>query len=287
MAIHLVSPVSYSAFVAGIAKHARDIVAVEAKRSALLQQSSRISADDLCHGLLQFWVPRESALVHPLAAHATPTRAPERSHSSSVEHAALCEVEDQCSALLDSSGPAALQTAIKLIAGRLGLDGELRDGPNVTSADEAGNRWGYMPHALLAKRLDWLTACACGKNWSPFVRATWFYVGLLNCHPLRDGNGRTARILLNALLWQRQDVYLPIHEASGSLGWSLEICLRRAANADDWSDIISFLHHLLSAQLSALMLRTQSPRSLGGLEATLPDPLRLENRPEGQVESST
>lgn len=261
MAIHLVPPVSYSAFVAGVASHAREIVAVEAKRSVLLQEGSRVNTDDLCHGLLHFWAPHESKLVHPLSEHVKLRGLIERCHGSSVEHAVLCEVADQCRDLLDSSAPAALQSAIKLIADRLGVDGELRGGPNVTSADEAGNRWGYMPHALLAKRLEWLTACACDRGWSPFVRATWFYVGLLNCHPLRDGNGRTARVLFNALLWQGQAAYLPIHEASNSLGSSLEICLRRAANGNDWSDIIGFLNTLLSAQLTALMLRMQFPRA--------------------------
>ncbi|WP_100041147.1 Fic family protein [Stenotrophomonas geniculata] len=261
MAIHLVPPVSFSTFVAGMANHARDIVAVEEKRSALLQLGSCLNTHDLCHGLLQFWGAHESELVHPLSEHVTRRQVLKRPHSSSVEHAALCEVAAQCRALLGNPAPAALQSVIKLIADRLGLDGGLRDGPNVTSADEAGNRWGYMPHTLLAKRLDWLVACAFDKGWPPFVRATWFYVGLLNCHPLRDGNGRVARVLFNALLWQREDVYLPIHEASDSLGSSLEICLRRAANGNDWSDIIRFLHNLLSAQLNALMLRMQFPRA--------------------------
>lgn len=258
MAIHLVSPVSYSAFVAGVASHAREIVAIEAKLSALLQQTSVVSADDLCHGILHFWSAHQSKLVHPLSEHVTHREGLRRCHTSRVEHEVLCEVADQCRALLDTLAPAALQSAIKLIAGRLGVHGKLRCGPNVTSADEAGNRWGYMPHPLLASRLDWLAACACDRGWSPFVRATWFYVGLLNCHPLQDGNGRTARVLFNALLWQGKDFYLPIYEASGSLGSSLEICLRRAANSGDWSDIISFLHDLLSAHLSALALRTRS-----------------------------
>lgn len=76
----------------------------------------------------------------------------------------------------------------------------------------------------------------------PALCAAVAYVGIIHAHPFTDGNGRTARVIYNAILRAAgSELFLPIK----ALGWlsrgSLIIKLRRAYLGGEWEGILDFM----------------------------------------------
>lgn len=65
-------------------------------------------------------------------------------------------------------------------------------------------------------------------------------VGLLNCHPFADGNGRVARVLLNLILRRSSENYIPFYDFYHCTPGGYLLRLRQAQLFGDWDDLVMF-----------------------------------------------
>ncbi|GAB2575555.1 Fic family protein [Dyella jejuensis] len=89
----------------------------------------------------------------------------------------------------------------------------------------------------------------------PLLCALIAMVTITNCHPFMDGNGRTSRILFNAILRSSRSIetYFPLYEMFWCSGCGWEVRLRYTAFTGDWMplcrymrDVFGIAHHWLS-----------------------------------------
>ncbi|MCK9735540.1 Fic family protein [Pseudomonas syringae] len=86
--------------------------------------------------------------------------------------------------------------------------------------------WHYM-----AKRSE--------QKYDPFD-ALVAIVGLLNCHPFSDGNGRVARVLYNILLARSTEAYIPLYDFYHCTPGGYLLRLRQAQLFGEWDDLTLF-----------------------------------------------
>jgi Fic family protein len=78
---------------------------------------------------------------------------------------------------------------------------------------------------------------------SPFLRAVWLLVAMVNAHPFIDGNGRMSRILFNFEMIRfgmPPQAYIPIFAAMSCSGGGFEIRLREAEVLGRWDPIVLY-----------------------------------------------
>lgn len=89
------------------------------------------------------------------------------------------------------------------------------------------------------------------KNaWPPVCRAAVAAALLLNAHPFTDGNGRTARVLVNIILrdgGMPSSAFIPLYEFADRSCGGFEIALRRTEVLGDWGSIIAWLINVIDA----------------------------------------
>ncbi|MDQ0740598.1 Fic family protein [Pseudomonas sp. W4I3] len=65
-------------------------------------------------------------------------------------------------------------------------------------------------------------------------------VGLLNCHPFSDGNGRVARVLFNILLGRSVKNYIPLYDFYHCTPGGYLLRLRQAQLLGEWDELVLF-----------------------------------------------
>jgi hypothetical protein len=138
----------------------------------------------------------------------------------------------------------------------------------------------YLPWIRLAppKAGDPLyTAIRALESGSPILDALNLFLILLSAHPFSDGNGRTARILLNVYLSRRDQMmlhYLPIAELVRAGNGALEELLARGCVCGDYTPALSYLIDLLDAYVDyrALVETNTRTQPLDQLQSYLESP---------------
>ena len=125
--------------------------------------------------------------------------------------------------------------------------GRWRNGTVRLGGDRAGNQVYFPPAAAVPTQLEKVRAVLSGAG-PPLFRGPVAYAMLLNAHPFRDGNGRTARVVLNHVLRRGgmpTNVYLPLYEiAHRSLGGH-DIALRMVELHEDWEPLFRYFLNAL------------------------------------------
>lgn len=83
----------------------------------------------------------------------------------------------------------------------------------------------------------------------PLFAATVAMVAITNCHPFRDGNGRTSRLLFNGLLrfhGLAGNTYIPLYEIFWASGCGFEIRMRIAELRNDWAPLCGYMGNVIS-----------------------------------------
>lgn len=141
---------------------------------------------------------------------------------------------------------------IELIASSIHAeDMKIRKGVNViTKPDSQGDHWKYLNWRLVKRELFNLHAFIKqnqGIDKTVFQAAV--FLGAFNCiHPLRDGNGRTSRILFNGILqshFQQPVVYVPLKEFMGLSRYGFELSMRESILFGRWSTLLVFCSNTL------------------------------------------
>lgn len=113
----------------------------------------------------------------------------------------------------------------------------------------------FPPVAVLPARIAALCEPPTDDTLPCFAALT-AAAALLNLHPLRDGNGRVSRVLLNVMLragYAGLSTYFPIYELRAHAPYVFEIALRAAELHGDWTHFAD-----LHADLAGIVLN-QSP----------------------------
>jgi hypothetical protein len=123
-----------------------------------------------------------------------------------------------------------------------------------------GDRFQYPPAPMIEGRLEEIHRFIRYNGLkSPIFTATVAMVALTNCHPLRDGNGRTSRMLFNAILRLMaplEAAYLPLYEIFWVSGFGYEIRALAAVTKDEWLPLFEYVMNV-----SKICLTRVSPAS--------------------------
>lgn len=213
-----------------------------AKASAALPGLTPISPAMIDHAPDQHF----RALRHELSAHYRALHpAIARGDRASAE-ARVLEAFEARSGPLPSLSPAGFRDQLAALNHAL-TDGEgsWRTGFVKLSDDQAGNQIYFPPVWAVPRQIGRVQALlAAPGNAPPLFTVAIAYVMLLNCHPFTDGNGRTARVVLNHLLRRAgmpSDVYLPLSEIARRSDGGYEIALRMAEVRGDWAPFLRWL----------------------------------------------
>ncbi|POA51828.1 MULTISPECIES: Fic family protein [unclassified Pseudomonas] len=123
----------------------------------------------------------------------------------------------------------------------------LRKGPIFTTVDRQGSRVKYPDADHIEPALNNMHRFILSRKDSLPDVATAVVVStaLLNCHPLVDGNGRAARILLNFLLLRSPQNYLYFYDAYSAAQGGYQIRIRMAETLGDWDELMGFYCFLI------------------------------------------
>ncbi|HTD05221.1 Fic family protein [Undibacterium sp.] len=165
--------------------------------------------------------------------------------SSAVPDRFVQVISDMCSELVNVRAP-------------------IRRTPIGTSPDLQGARWRYAPPDRIVSGLFEL--CAYLKNQtshSPVVKAVVSHVVIACLRPFSDGNGRTARVIFNALIsgsGQTDSLYIPCQRFCELSRHGYNIRSRLAHIHGEWNDIIVYFCKVIEAYYKT-MTRALRPRS--------------------------
>ena len=128
--------------------------------------------------------------------------------------------------------------------------GGRREGFVKLADDRAGNQIYFPDVSSVPGQLERVRLLMAGEaDAPPLFAAAAAYLLLLNCHPFTDGNGRTARVLINRLLHRAgmpRDVYIPLHELARRSHGGYEIALRMAEVRGQWAPFLRWLLEAIS-----------------------------------------
>jgi Fic family protein len=129
----------------------------------------------------------------------------------------------------------------------------LRKGSVFTTADRQGSRVKYPDADHIEPALNEMHRFILSRKDSlpDVVTAVVVSTALLNCHPLVDGNGRAARILLNFLLLRSPQNYLHLYDAYSAAQGGYQIRVRMAETLGEWDELLGFYCSLISRLCAA------------------------------------
>jgi hypothetical protein len=187
-----------------------------------------------------FFALRHDLSEHYVALNGTPTPAPRSAKEMEVLTWLAAGSEDLRAATAEAFRASLAEVNRRLTDGA----GGWRGGAIRLGGDRAGNRVYFPPVCAMDAQLDKLRVVLADEaDHPPLFRGVVAYALLLNAHPFSDGNGRTARLILNYVLREggmHSNVYLPLYEiAHRSLGGH-DIALRTAELRGDWEPIFGY-----------------------------------------------
>ncbi|WP_248732142.1 Fic family protein [Pseudomonas sp. MWU13-2517] len=94
-----------------------------------------------------------------------------------------------------------------------------------------------IPAALMAL---WKYMADLPSSRQDLLGASVAAVGLMNCHPFLDGNGRLARVLFNALMGRTSQNYIPLYDFYNCSPGAHVLRIRQAELFGEWDDWVRF-----------------------------------------------
>lgn len=203
-------------------------------------------------------------LYHPLSEHfiqkhrqenrpieqITKLAAQEKERASAEEGAGPLIYGDLSLALRSDEAGCFIQTLVK--AASFGIDRRtaIRTGDVSLGADREGQYWAF-PRAerLMPLLQDLHSNLKSSRDSSPLLAAIVALVTINCIHPFMDGNGRTSRIVFNAMLVDGgkfdQYGYIPCKQIYAISKYGFEIRLRQIILKNEWLPLIDYFIELI------------------------------------------
>lgn len=99
--------------------------------------------------------------------------------------------------------------------------------------------WNFPPFDVMDPQLRRLHGALVSKRSSPFFQAMLSLVGITFLHPILDGNGRTSRIVFNALI-DTDDAYIPLKDIQYLSKGGFTLKFKRAWLHGNWNPVVKF-----------------------------------------------
>ena len=152
------------------------------------------------------------------------------------------------------AGPGALADWLLDVAAATGVaEPRLRSGPVGLDPDGAGRVVAFADAREIPGRLQALCERLRQASPWPCFDALVLQAGLLNLHPLRDGNGRAARVAYAAMLrWRYPGLvaHPPVYRLRSAAPFAFEIALRSAELHGEWRRLARFHSDVIAAMLA-------------------------------------
>jgi len=165
------------------------------------------------------------------------------------------------------SGGLSVVEGLTQVAGRFTGRYTVRTGSIVTNQDPLGRRVCFPPAAVIPEQMAKLaTLMATAQSVPNSFRAIVALVLITNCHPFPDGNGRTARLVFNALASPGADhaeFYLPLKELARYSRGGFIIRKRMAEIHGEWKPLADFVAASADLWRDRLNHRSTPARTLG------------------------
>jgi hypothetical protein len=152
------------------------------------------------------------------------------------------------------AGPKALARWLLDVAAAAGVaEPRLRSGPVGLDPDGAGRMVAFADAREIPGRLQALCERLRLSSRLLCFDALVLQAGLLNLHPLRDGNGRAARLAYTAMLrWRYPGLvaHPPVYRLRSAAPFAFEIALRSAELHGEWRRLARFHAAVIDAMLA-------------------------------------
>lgn len=139
-----------------------------------------------------------------------------------------------------------------------GAASSVRKGAVGVNKDACGSQVIFMEPSDLPAALEklWRYIRTHHDHQPDLFAAVVVSIGLLNAHPLEDGNGRLSRVLMNTLFGCDVINYVPLHEFHASSAGGFVIRLRKAELFNEWDEIVQFYCDVIFAMADRDDLRS-------------------------------
>lgn len=196
-------------------------------------------------------------LEHALSAHASVraaavpagSRHPQAGHDPR-EVAAFHRHSEQLREAVEAGRPRALADALAAICSTAtGSAMQLRRQPVFTTPDAYGARWRYPDPPEIGPGLARLSHYLRHADDPPLVKACVAHAMVASLHPFLDGNGRTSRVVFNALLPQHTGpaIYIPCKRFYELSHHGYDIRVRLVHMKNDWRGLILYFCDMVEA----------------------------------------
>lgn len=110
-----------------------------------------------------------------------------------------------------------------------------------TKPDAYGDYWTFAPPASVKQELARLWKFVAQSSFNPVIKASVFIVAFTSIHPLRDGNGRTSRVISNLILHENLERaisnFIPLKTMMLASQYGYDIACNQARYFGRWSII--------------------------------------------------
>lgn len=210
----------------------------------LLDRARAAAAEAPCSGLSGSLPPPrlpQRHIHHPLSVKFPPITADIDLGAARAELAVLRSLPGSS----PFDGQASVVKVLSQVVGRFTGNYTVRSRDVVTNEDPVGRRVRFPPPVFIPEQMAKLeTVLATGETVPNSFRAIVALVLITNCHPFPDGNGRTARLIFNALASPsggRVNFYLPLKELARYSRGGFIVRKRMAEIHNDWKPIAQFI----------------------------------------------
>lgn len=217
--------------------------------SLTLPLGSELDAGRLHHPLSEHFIAKHLAENRPIEQ-ATQLSVSTMERVSSEERALLLVHSDLLCAVRSNDADFFVKTLVNVATHSCGRKTNIRTGDVSLGADQGGQYWAFPRAERVIPLLHELhTNLKIARDSSALFAAIVALVSINCIHPFLDGNGRTSRVVFNAMLvdggLMNSQAYIPCKHIYAISKYGFEIRLRQIILKNEWLPLITYFIDLV------------------------------------------